>query len=198
VIRSGRGGSQPRRMLVAAAAALVPAVLALAGCEAGNNPPSAMWHQPTDGTTTTPANGDITVIGAFVLGAPLGGELQPGQDAGLFFGLSDAGAPDTLIRVSAPGLASSVVLPGGQVHVGGRPVLLTGPQPSVVLMNLLRPVGGGSVVKLVLTFQNAGSFIVRVPVMPQAQYYASFSPAPSPSATASSHPSAFPSPRRSH
>src|SRR5215472_9614634 len=133
VIRSWRIGAAPPRVLLAAAAALVPAVLALSGCEAGNSPPLLNWHQPTDGTTKP--LGNITIINAFVLGAPVGAQLQPGQSAGLFFGLSNSGARDSLINVSAPGLASAVTLPHGHVSVGVLPVLLTGPQPQVVLEN---------------------------------------------------------------
>jgi hypothetical protein len=183
-----------RRTLIAAAAALVPAVLVLTGCEAGVNAPVLNWHQPTDGTTEL--LGNITVINAFVLGAPLGTQLQPGQSAGLFLSLSNSGARDSLIRISAPGVATSVTLPQGQVPVGPRPVLLTGPQPQVVLDNLLGPLSGGSVVKLFLTFQNGGTFKLVVPVMPQAQYYSSFSPAPSPSPSAS--PAASPGRHKHH
>lgn len=183
MVRSWRTGMGSRRVLIAAVATLVPGVLALSGCEAGTNPPVLNWHQPTDGTTRS--LGTITVINAFVLGAPLGTQLQPGQSAGLFLGLSSSGGRDSLIRISAPGLATSVTLLHGQILVGARPVLLTGPQPEVVLENLLRPLSGGSVVHLRLTFQNGGTFAIAVPVMPQAQYYASFSPAPSPSPSVS-------------
>jgi len=179
-------------MLIAAAAAVVPAVLALSGCEAGVTPPVLNWHQPTDGSTQLLGH-NITVINAFVLGAPLGTQLQPGQSAGLFLSMSNSGARDSLISIGAPGVATSVTLPHGQVPVGARPVLLTGPQPQVVLQNLLRPLSGGSVVRLILTFQNGGTFRLVVPVMPQAQYYSSFSPAPSPPA-----PSASPSKRKHH
>ena len=187
-----------RRTLIAGVAALVPAVLALTGCEAGVNPPVLNWHQPTDGTTEL--LGKITVINAFVLGAPLGTQLQPGQSAGLFLGLSNAGARDSLIGISAPGVATSVTLPNGPVSVGARPVLLTGPQPQLVLEGLLRPLPGGSVVRLTLTFQSGGTFRLLVPVMPQAQYYSSFSPAPSPSASASpaASPSASPGKHKHH
>ena len=136
MIRSSRGGTTPRRMLIAAAVALVPLI---AGCEAGTNAPTLHWHQPTDGSTAA-AGPNITISNVFVLGAPIGAELQPGQNAGLFMGLVNTGPSDRLLSVSAPGVARSVVLPGhGVPLLSQRPVLLTGPQPFVLLQDLVRP-----------------------------------------------------------
>jgi copper(I)-binding protein len=168
-----------RRLMVLAIAALIPA---LAGCEAGNNAPTQQWHQPTDGTGIVHDN--IAISDAFVLGAPLGSNLRVGQTAGLFLALVNSGSPDKLLSISAPGTARSVTLPGGSVQLSSqKAVLLTGPVPKVTLDSLTRPLAGGSTVRLVLTFQNAASVSMVVPVMPQAQYYATFSPAPSPTAT---------------
>jgi len=181
VIRSSRGGMVSRRILIALAAALVPLI---AGCEAGTNAPVLHWHQPTDGTGAVV--GDITISNAFVLGAPIGAVLKPGQNAAMFFGLVNTGSPDRLLSVAVPGVARSVLLPGGQVPLRSQQaVLLTGPRPSVVLTDLLRPVSGGSVVIVVLTFQNAGIVRLKVPVMPKAQYYSTFSPPPAPTPSAS-------------
>ncbi len=168
-----------RRLMVLAIAALIPA---LAGCEAGNNAPTQEWHQPTDGTDIVHDN--IAISDVFVLGAPLGSNLRVGQTAGLFLALVNNGSPDKLLSISAPGTAKSVTLPGGSVQLGSQQaVLLTGPVPKVTLDSLTRPLVGGSTVRLVLTFQNAASVSVVAPVMPRAQYYATFSPAPSPTAT---------------
>jgi hypothetical protein len=71
-------------------------------------------------------------------------------------------------------------------------VLLTGPAPKVVLTDLTRPLTGGSFIKVVLTFQNAGRVELSVPVMPRAQYYSTFSPAPAPSATPTPTPTVSP------
>ena len=202
--RSSRGGTLPRRILVATAIALVPLV---AGCEVGPNAPTLHWHQPTDGSSA--AAGSITVSDAFVLGAPLNQSLLPGQSAGLYFGLTNTGGRDRLISVTAPGTAASVSLPGGAITVPPqRNVLLTGPRPTMVLENLTRQLTGGSVVTVVLVFQSAGTVRLDVPVMPRAQYYGTFSPAqtasqsasPSPSGTSSAghhkkpHPTPTPSP----
>lgn len=173
--RSG-GGGYPRRILIAAAAALIPMI---AGCEAGTSAPSLHWHQPTDGTSHQA--GDITISNAFVLGAPIGAALLRGENAGLFLGLSNIGSPDRLVGVSAPGVARSVLLPGNQIPLNTQQlVLLTGPRPQVILQHLLRPLTGGSVVRIILTFAVAGQVTIKVPVMPRAQYYTTLSPAPSP------------------
>jgi copper(I)-binding protein len=202
VIRSSRrpGG---RRLLVLAIAALIPV---LAGCEAGNNAPTQQWHQPTDGTGTVHDN--IAIRNVFVLGAPIGSTIKTGSSAGVFLALINDGSADKLVRISAPGTATSVTLPGGSVSLASQQaVFLTGPAPKVVLEGLTRPLTGGSSVRLVLTFQNAASVSITVPVMPRAQYYSTFSPpSPTPSPTpttkskhksATATPSASPSPSAS-
>jgi len=203
VIRSSRRPGA-RRLLVLAIAALIPA---LAGCEAASNAPTQQWHQPTDGTGTVHDN--IAIRNVFVLGAPIGSTIKTGGSAGVFLALINDGSWDKLIRISAPGTATSVTLPGGGVSLASQQaVFLTGPAPKVVLEGLTRPLTGGSSVRLVLTFQNAASVSITVPVMPRAQYYSTFSPpkpTPSPTpATKSKHktsatptPSASPSPSAS-
>ncbi len=179
MIRSSRR-TAGRRLLVLAIAALIPA---LAGCEAGNNAPTQEFHQPTDGTGTL--HDDIAIRNVFVLGAPIGSKIGVGGSAGVFLALINTGSPDKLISITAPGTAKSVTLPGGSVSLASqRAVLLTGPAPKVVLEDLTRPLTGGSSVRLVLYFQNAASVSITVPVMPRAQYYATFSPpSPTPSPT---------------
>jgi len=201
VIRSSHRIGGPRGLLVLAIAALIPA---LAGCEAGTNAPTQEWHQPTDGAGTVFNN--IAIRNVFVLGAPIGQTIRTGQSAGVFLALVNNGSADRLVRITAPGTAKSVTLPGGRVTLfSQQSVLLTGPAPKVVLEDLTRPLSGGATVKLVLTFQNAASVTMVVPVMPRAQYYSTFSPPPSPTpspsptarhhrATATPTPSASPSP----
>ncbi len=171
---------QPRRLLVLAAAALIPI---LAGCEAGNNAPTLQWHYPTDGAGTI-VNNTIAVRNMFVLGAPLNQSIPAGHSASLFFAVVNDGRPDRLLSVSAPGTAQRVTLPGGAITLRtSRVVLLAGPQPAAILQGLSRALSGGSFVRLVMNFQYAGAVTLDVPVMPQAQYYSTFSPPPSPSPT---------------
>jgi hypothetical protein len=171
-------------------------ISALAGCQAGYDAPTQQWHQPTDGASTVHNN--IAIRNVFVLGAPLGRKIPAGQSASLFLALINDGSPDTLVRISAPGTAQSVMLPGGTVPLASQQsVLLTGPAPEVVLQGLTRSLTGGSTVRLVMTFRNAGALSLVVPVMPQAQYYSTFSPPPSPTPTPSTQPTASATPSAS-
>jgi copper(I)-binding protein len=188
VIRSRRRVARPRRLLVLAIAALIPA---LAGCEAGNNAPTGEWHQPTDGAGTVQNN--IAIRNVFVLGAPIGATVPAGQSAGLFLALINDGSPDKLLSITAPGTARSVTLPGGAVSLASQQaVLLTGPEPKVILEDLTHPLIGGSSVLLKMNFQNAATVTLEVPVMPQAQYYATYSPPPTPTPTPTPNPSKHP------
>ena len=181
MLRSSRGGKVSRRIVIAVAAALVPLI---AGCEAGTNAPTLNWHQPTPGSQATVGN--ISISDVFVLGAPIGAVLRPGQNAGMFLGLVNTGSPDQLVSVSAPGVAQSVRLPGGVVPLRSQQaVLLTGPRPQVILEHLLRPLAGGSVITVFLRFAKAGTVKLQIPIMPRAQDYATLLPAP---AATRSHP----------
>ena len=186
MIRSSHRIAGPRRLVILAIAALIPA---LAGCEAGFNAPTQQWHQPTDGTGAVHNN--IAIRNAFVLGAPLGQRIPVGHSAGVFLALINEGSADRLLTISAPGTARSVTLPGGTVPLAShQAVFLTGPAPEVILQGLTRPLSGGSTVRLVISFQNAGTLSLVLPIMPQAQYYSTFSPPPSPSPSPSAHPRA--------
>lgn len=200
MIFSNRSAASLRALVVVMAAGLAPAI---AGCEAGAGAPTQHWHQPTAGTSVI-VNNAIRINNAFVLGAPPTTSLPAGGSAGLFLAMANSGAPDRLIGVTAPGTALAVQLPGGGVRLAtNQSVLLTGPAPRVILRGLLHPVGGGQSVRVVLHFLRAGAVVMLLPVMPQAQYYSTFSPAPvpplpTPSATVSGqagkHGSASPSP----
>jgi copper(I)-binding protein len=199
VLRNGRGGTYSRRIMIAAVAALIPMI---AGCEAGTNAPSLHWHPPTDGTGHRV--GAILIRNAFVLGAPIGRQLQAGQNAGLFVSLiNDGGSRDRLVSVSAPGVAESVKLPGNHVVLSSQSAVpLSGPRPQIVLVNLTHPLTGGSVVSITFHFAIAGDFTLQVPVMPRAQYYDTLRPAPKPTApsptpSGSQSPSATPTPSSS-
>jgi copper(I)-binding protein len=185
---------RPRRSLAlrrACAVAAAAALPVLAGCEAGNDAPVLQWHPPTAGASKTivplGANGSLAIRNVFVLGAPPATALSAGSSAGLFLALINTGPRDRLIRVSAPGTATSVTLPAGGVNLP-RDVsaLLTGPAPEVVLNGLTRSLNGGTDIPILLTFKNAGVQRLDVPVIPQSDSYATFSPAPSPTPTPTS------------
>jgi len=184
VIRSSRGHVVPRRIVIAAAAALV---LLTAGCEAGSNAPTLHWHQPTNGTFKQ-VTSNITISNAFVLGAPIGKVLVQGQNAGLFLSLVNAGLPgDRLVGISSPAATSVHLPPGGVRLLPGQRVLLAGPKPKLLLENLTMSLRGGKAIDITLTFARAGSVTIPVPIMPRATFYTTFSPAPAP---ASASPSA--------
>ncbi len=183
MIRSGWGKAPLRRLLLVSAAALIPV---LAGCEAGDNAPTLEFHYPTDGAGAVV--GDISIRNVFVLGAPLGSSLAPGQSASLFFAIVNTGPSDRLLSISAPGSAASVSLPGGTVAVDMlKPVLFTGPQTQAYLVKLTRTLSGGTSIKLVLHFQKAGNVPLQVPVEARASFYTTYSPPPSPATVTAAH-----------
>jgi hypothetical protein len=175
VILINRSTASLRALAVVAAAILAPAI---AGCEAGFNAPTQQWHQPAAGASTV-VNNEIRINNVFLLGAPPAFTLVRGGSAGLFLALENSGPPDRLISVTAPGTAVAVQMPAGGVQLGTQQqVLLTGPAPQVVLRRLIRSVNGGQHILVVLHFLRAGRVPMTVPVMPRAQWFATFSPAP--------------------
>jgi copper(I)-binding protein len=184
-MRTGWGSALPRRLALVAAAALIPV---LAGCEAGNNAPTLAFHYPTDAAGL--ADGQLSVRNVFVLGPPLGKNLQKGQSASLFLAIINEGSPDKLISITAPGSAASVSLPSGGVPVVlNRPVFFSGPKPQLVLEDLTKSIRNGSNIRLILTFAKAGPITLLVPVVPRASEFATYAP-PSASATPSASPAA--------
>ncbi len=175
MIRSKRGLLSLRDLVVVAAVGLIPAI---AGCEAGYNAPTQQWHQPTPGASAIVDN-TLRINNMFVLGPAPGLTLPRGASAGVFLALANAGAPDRLISITAPGSANSVQVPAGGIFVGRQQsLLLTGPAPRVLLVHLTRTLNGGQWVRLNMEFQNAGHVSLMVPVMPRTASYGTYSPAP--------------------
>jgi hypothetical protein len=175
VILSNRGTASLRALAVVVAAVLVAAI---AGCEAGFNAPTQRWHQPAAGASTV-VNNAIRINNVFLLGAPPAFTLLRGGSAGLFLALNNSGPPDRLISVTAPGTAAAVQMPAAGIRLATeQQVLLTGPAPQVILRRLTRSVNGGQHILVVLHFLRAGRVPMLVPVMPRAQWFATFSPAP--------------------
>jgi copper(I)-binding protein len=178
-----------RRLLFGAIALLVPA---LAGCEAGLNAPTLAFH-PASNWVSVVKNG-ITIDNVFVLGPALGSALPAGGRAGVFLALL-APDGDRLVSVTAPGSAKSVKLADGSVDLPQQQLVnLAGPTPKVVLTGLTSPLSGGQTVQLVLTFAEAGSVTLSVPVEPRAYDYATYAPPPTPKPKPKpkAHPSATP------
>jgi copper(I)-binding protein len=171
-----------RRLLFGAVAVLVPA---LAGCEAGFNAPTLMFHPASTGQSTI-IDG-IAIDNAFVLGPQLNTVLPAGGQAGLFMSLSAPGN-EQLTSISAPGTATSVRLINGPVNLGANALVnLDGPAPEIVLNGLTSALSGGETVQLVLNFANAGAVTILVPVEPNAYDFATYSPPP-PSPTPTPNP----------
>lgn len=180
MIRSSHGSNLLRRLLVGGIALLIPV---LAGCEAGNNAPTLEFHPAANGAYATTDN--VSIINAFILGAPDSTPLPAGSSASMFVGLYNGNAsPDKLISVTASGTATSVQISGGSIALPAQgPSYLTGPAPKIVLRGLTRSLSGGQTVNVLLTFQNAGTVQVAVPVEARQDSYASYLP-PAPSASA--------------
>ena len=193
MIRSNRAA--PLRVLAVVVAVAVAPVIA--GCQAGFDAPTQQWHQPAAGASAV-VNNVLRINNVFVLGAAPAFSLPRGGSAGLFLAITNEGfSPDRLIGVTAPGTAAAVQLPAGGVRLAGQQqVLLSGPAPRVILRRLIRSVNGGQHILVVLHFVRAGNVTMAVPVMPRAQWFSTFSPAPllvspspSPTGTASPSPS---------
>ena len=199
ILRSPAAGPRrvPRRLFAAAAVALAAV---LAGCEAGYHSPTQQWHQPTDGAGVQ-KNG-ISVRNVFILGAPPAQQLPAGSDAGMFMALTNnTNRPDKLTGITTAAQAAALVQLPNDSPVSLAPhssVLLTGPEPQVLLRDLSKAVPGGSWIKVKLTFQNAGTIYLSVPVMPASFHYSTFSPAPTPSPTPTPTVTATPGHKRKH
>jgi len=182
VIRASFGKTTAGRLLIGAGA-LALLVPAIAGCEAGTDAPTLEFHPASAGAQTV-FNG-IKITDVFVLGAPSGSTVPSGSSAGLFLSLYNGSAnADELISASAGGTATSVAVTGTTVALPvDSAVNLTGPQPSVVLNSLTKPLTGGSYVPVTLDFQHAGAVTLQVPVEPQSYYYSTYSAAPTPAPT---------------
>ena len=174
-----------RRACAVAAVALIPV---LAGCEAGGDAPILNWHPPTSGASATiiAGGGQIAIRNAFILGGVPNFTLPAGSSASMFVGLVNTGPRDRLIRVSAPGAATSVTLPtGGVLLKRDSSALLTGPAPELVLSDLTQSLTSGTYVRVLFTFQQAGTISLTLPVIQRSASFATFSPAPRPTPSVS-------------
>lgn len=193
MIRASFGKSVARSTLIGGLALL--AIPAIAGCEAGLNAPTLKFHPASSGATTV--FNDIAISNAFVLGAPSGSSVPAGGSASMFVGLFNNGSgPDKLLGIAAPDAAKSVTVTGGSVAIpASASANLTGPEPTIVLEGLTKPLTGGQSVPVTFDFAHAGAVTLNVPVETQADYYSTYSPPPA--ATASPTPSGTATPQAS-
>ena len=188
MIRSSHGSKLLRRLMIGGVALVVPI---LAGCEAGNNSPVLEFHPAAGGAYGTADA--VTISDAFILGGQGSQGLAKGASASMFLSVYNGnGSADKLIGVDATGTAKSVELTGGSVAVPGQGSAdLEGPKPKVVLRNLSKALTSGQTVSVLLTFANAGSVQLTVPVEARTTQYSTYSPpAPVPTATKTASPGA--------
>ena len=101
----------------------------------------------------------------------------------MFLALVNTGPRDRLVSVSRAGHGHlGHAARRGRQPGADRTVLLTGPQPEVVLNGLTHSLAGGQH-PAGAHFQNAGTVSLSVPVFARASYYSTYSPAPSPTPT---------------
>jgi copper(I)-binding protein len=188
VIRSSHGSKLLRRLMIGGIALVVPV---LAGCEAGDNSPVLEFHPAAAGAYGTADA--VTVSDAFILGGPGNQGLAKGGSASMFLSVyNGSGSADKLIGVDASGAAKSVELTGGSIAVPGQSSAdLEGPKPKVVLRDLSKSLISGQTVSVLLTFSNAGSVELTVPIEARTTQYSTFSPPPpAPQATKTASPAA--------
>ena len=178
-------------LLIGALALLIPAI---AGCEAGFDAPTLQYHPAGGGAYTEPAGTGLVISNVFVLGGPGGSAVPAGSSASVFLSVSNSGPNgDTLQSVTAQGYASSVQVTGGTVSIPvSSTINLMGPQPSIVLSNLTKPLTAGQAISITLVFAHAGQVTLNnVPVEPHEFYYSTYSQPASP-APATASPTATP------
>jgi copper(I)-binding protein len=188
VIRSSHGSKLLRRLMIGGVALVVPV---LAGCEAGDNSPVLEFHPAAAGAYGTADA--VTISDAFILGGQDSQGLAKGSSASLFLSVYNGnGSADKLVGVDATGTAKSVELAGGSIAVPGQSSAdLEGPKPKVVLRDLSKALISGQTVSVLLTFANAGSVELTVPIEARTAQYSTYSPpAPAPTAAKSASPGA--------
>lgn len=177
------GKTVANRLLIGALALMIPVI---AGCEAGTDAPTLEFHQAGAGAYQQ-ADG-ISIANAFVLGAPGGSAVPVGSSASLFLSLSNTGPNDDTLQSVTSNYASSVQVTGGTVSIPvSSTINLMGPQPSIVLSNLTKPLTAGQAISITLNFAHAGQVTLNdVPVEPHEFYYSTYSPPASPAAASAS------------
>ncbi|MCO5993210.1 RAD23 family protein [Actinoallomurus rhizosphaericola] len=94
-----------------------------------------------------------------------------------------SGSPGKAGKKAKPGKSGTATpqsTPSSPAASASSPAGTTGAAtPLVILSGLTAPLNGGENIRLTLHFQQAGSLTVTVPVIPRADYYSTYPPAPS-------------------
>lgn len=174
-IRRGRRGAAA----LAAVAALTPVA---AGCAAGADAQTNKPYSATEGTDA--AVSSLKLRSTFILGPVPGQRLNPGDRAPMYLTLANDGtAADRLENVTTDGTFQSRKITGGAIDVGPGQAVRIGQNPAITLGKLSKPLLGGESVRVTFTFAHAGSVAVNVPVVARDKYFATYPPAPQPSAS---------------
>lgn len=169
--------------------------LALAGCGAGTEAQSVRPTRLTDGVNVS--QGGMDVRNLFILGPVPGAPAEPGTDLpvyGTLINNTDKPSDELTSVTAAGGFAQTVSIGAGRIPLPEHTaVALGGPQTAVTVKATGAKLFGGESVKLTLTFSSAPQITVTVPVVPAQSEYASLSPAPAPTGSATPGGSATPS-----
>lgn len=165
------------RWVAVATLVLVPT---MSGCAAGRGAQTSQAYQATEAVSAT--HEAIDIRNMFVLGPAPGQAITAGAGAAVYLSLiNNANAPERLVAVGAPGLASSGRLPSGGVQLPPRQLVSPGQNGTpITLEGLATPLRGGEWRKVTLQFQQAGAVTVNVPVVPRQGTYTTYAPAPVP------------------
>ncbi|SDI18453.1 Copper(I)-binding protein [Sinosporangium album] len=144
------------------------ALVAASGAGGCGSPPWSPGEQPLSPEGALAAKDGLRLQDVSVLGPAPTETVQVGASLPLYFSMTnEGGQPDSLVGVSAPGVARSVAMSRSPVAVPpGRSVWMGG-NVKVTLTGLLKPLQVGQVVTVIMHFQRAGEIVVGdVPVQP--------------------------------
>ncbi|GII97493.1 copper chaperone PCu(A)C [Sinosporangium siamense] len=167
-------------------------LLGLVGASAGCAPfPSQEAPLSPEGAKVS--QGLLLLQNVSVLGPVPTQTLPAGASAPVYFMvINKSGAPDTLVAMSAPGVAASVELSKAPVAVPAHSSVWVGGGVTATLKGLTSPLQVGQFVTVRTRFEKAGEIVVPdVPVQPAS--YASTLPSRPPSPPPSRPPSPLPS-----
>ncbi|GAA2905925.1 hypothetical protein GCM10010517_72120 [Streptosporangium fragile] len=160
-----------------AAAALLAAAPALAGCGAGFDAITNKPYAPTEALTVNTKG--INISQAFFLGPDSGAQLPVGGATPLYLSVVNTNqTPDTLVglgvdqSLGTAKVGAPVTLPANQRVSVGKPT------PTILIEGLKKPLRGGESIKVQLQFANAGIVPLTIPVITRSREFTAYPPAP--------------------